>query len=62
MQYDPCNPEIEENEMDDEVMEPSKQRTPVARPVKNPHNMDGATQSEHCTPKSNEVKKEDLED
>ena len=41
MQYDPCNPEIKENEMDDEVMEPPKQRTPVARPVENPHNMDG---------------------
>ena len=24
MQYDPCNPKIEENELDDEVMEPPK--------------------------------------
>ena len=48
--------------MDDEVMEPLKQRTPVARPVKNPHNMDGVARSEHCTPKSNDVKKEDLKD
>ena len=62
MQYDLCNPEIEENEMDDEVMEPLKQKTPVARPVENPHNVDGAARSEHCTPKSNGVRKEDLED
>ena len=62
MQYDPCNPEIEENEIDDGVMEPPKQRTPVARPMENPRNMDGAARSEHFTPKSNEVKKEDLED
>ena len=62
MQYDPCNLKIEENEMDDEVMEPLKQKTPVVRPVENSHHMDGATLSEHCTPRSNEVKKEDLED
>ena len=62
MQYDLCNPEIEENEMDDEVMEPPKQKTPVARPVENPHNVDGTVQSEHCTPRSNKVRKEDLED
>ena len=62
MQYDPCNPEIEENEMDDEVMEAPKQKTPMARPMENPHNMDGAARSEHCTLRSNEVKKEDLED
>ena len=62
MKYDPSNPEIEENEMDDEVMEPLKQKTPVAIPVENPHQVDGAARSEHCTPRSNEVKKEDLED
>ena len=63
MQYDPCNPEIEENKMDDdEVMEPPKQKTPVARLVENPHNVDKVAQSEHCTLKSNEVRKEDLED
>ena len=62
MQYDPCNPEIEENEMDDEVMEPPKQKTPVAKLVENPHNVDGVAQSKHCTPKSNEIRKEDLED
>ena len=62
MQYDPCNLEIEENEMDDEVMEPSKQKTPVARLVENPHNVDGTARSEHYTPRSNKVRKEDLED
>ena len=62
MQYDPCNPEIEENELDDEVMEPPKQKTLVARPVENPHHVEGIARSEHCTPKSNEVKKENLED
>ena len=62
MQYDPYNPEIEENELDNEVMEPPKQKTPVARPVENPHNVDGAARLGHCTPKSNKVKKEDLED
>ena len=41
MQYDPCNPKIEENKMEDKVMETSKQKTPVARPVENPHNVDG---------------------
>ena len=45
-----------------EVMKPPKQKTLMARPVENPHNVDKATQSEHCTPKSNEVRKEDLED
>ena len=62
MQYDPCNPEIEENELDDEVMEHSKQKTLVARPVEDPHHVDGAARSEHYTPKSNEVRKENLED
>ena len=62
MQYDPCNPEIEENEMDDEVMEPQKQKTPVARPVENPHNVEGVARSKHYTPRSNKVKNEDLED
>ena len=47
---------------DDEVMEPPKQKTPVARPVENPHNVDGAVQSEHCTRRSNKVRKKDLED
>ena len=41
---------------------PRSKKTPVARPVENPHNVDGVARSEHCTPKSNEVKKEDLED
>ena len=62
MQYDPCNLEIEENELVDEVIEPPKQKTPVARPVENPYNVDRTTQSEHRTLKSNEVRKEDLED
>ena len=62
MQYDPCNSEIEENEIYDEVMEPLKQKTQVARPVENPHNVDEAVWSEHYTLRSNEVKKEDLED
>ena len=62
MQYDPCNPEIEGNEMDDEVLEEPKQKTPVARPMENPHHVEGVAHSEHRTPKSNEVKKEDLED
>ena len=62
MQYDPCNPELEENEIDEEVLEQSKQKTPVARPMENPHHMEGAACSEHHTPRSNEVKKEDLED
>ena len=62
MQYDLCNPEIEENELDDEVMEPPKQNTPVAKPVENPHHVEGIARSEHCTLKSGEVRKEDLED
>ena len=62
MQYDPCNPEIEKNEMDDEVMELPKQKTLVARPMENAHHVEGVAHSEHCTPKSNEVKKKDLED
>ena len=62
MQYDPCNPEIEENKLDDEVMEPPKQKTPMAKPIENPHRVERMTQSEHCTPKSNEVRREDLED
>ena len=62
MQYDPFNLEIKENEMDDEVMEPPKQKTLVMRPVENPHHVDGAARSKHCTPKSNEVRKKDLED
>ena len=61
MQYDPCNPEIEENELDDEVMEPLKHKTLVARLVEDPHHVDGAARSKHCTSKSNEVRKEDLE-
>ena len=28
----------------------------------NPHNVDGAARSEHYTPRSNEVRKDDLED
>ena len=48
--------------MDDEVMESPKQKTPMARLVENPHHVDEAARLEHCTPKSNEVKKEDLED
>ena len=62
MQYDPYNPEIEENEMDEEVLEQLKQKTPVAKPMENPHHVEGATRSEHCTPRNNEVKKEDLDD
>ena len=62
MQYGPCNPEIEENEIDDEFLEQPKQKTLVARPMENPHHVEGMAHSEHCTPKGNEVKKEDLED
>ena len=62
MQYDPCNPEIEENEIDEEVLEQLKQKTPMARPMENPHHVEGVAHSEHRTPKNNEVKKEDLED
>ena len=43
MQYNPCNLEIEENELDDEVMKPPKQKTPVAKPVENPHHVEGMT-------------------
>ena len=39
MQYDPCNPEIEENEMEDEIIEPPKQKTPMVKPVENLHNV-----------------------
>ena len=66
MQYDPCNPEIEENEMEEEVhrleMEQLKQKTPVARPMEIPHHVEGVARSEHRTPRCNEVKREDLED
>ena len=62
MQYEPCNSEIEENEIDEEVLEQLKQKTQVARPVENPRHVEGVAQSEHCTPRNNEVKKEDLED
>ena len=62
MQYDPCNPEIKDNVLDDEVMEPPKQKTSVAKPVENPHHVERMARSEHCTPKIGEVRKEDLED
>ena len=66
MQYDPCNPKIEENEMDEEVrrpeMEQPKQQTPVARPMEIPHPVEGVARSEHHTPRNNEVKREDLKD
>ena len=62
MQYDPCNLEIEENEIDDEVLGKLKQKTPVAMPVENLCHVEGVAHSKHCTPRSNEVKKEDLED
>ena len=65
MQYDPCNPEIEENktyEVDHrpEVERP-KQKTPVARPFEIPHPVEVA-HYEHRTLKSKEVQLEDLED
>ena len=59
MQYDPCNPEIEENEINKEVLEQSKQKTPVARSMENPHRVERVAHSEHYTSKSNEVKKEE---
>ena len=62
MQYDPCNPEIEDNEIDEEVLEQPKQKTPVARPVENPHHVEREARFKHHTPKNNEVKREDLED
>ena len=62
MQYDPCKPEIKENEIDEEVLEQLKQKTLVARPMENPHNMERVAHSEHRTLKSNEVNKEDLDD
>ena len=40
MQYDPCNPEIEENEIDEEVLEQPKQKTLVARPMENPRHVE----------------------
>ena len=66
MQYDPCNPKIEENEMYGEVHRPEveqpKQKTPMARTMEIPQPVEGVARSEHCMPKSNEVKLEDLED
>ena len=62
MQYDPCNLEIEENEIDEEFLEQPKQKTPVARPVENPRHVEGEARSKHCTSWNNKVKKEDLED
>ena len=66
MQYDPCNPEIEENKVDEELHRPRvehpKHKTLVARPMEIPHLMEGVACSENNTPKSNEVKLEDLED
>ena len=62
MPYNPCNPEIEENEIDEEVLEQPKQKTLVARSVENPRHVEGVARSEHCTSKTNEVKMEDLED
>ena len=59
MQYDPCNPEIKENEVDEEVLEQPTQKTPVTRPVENPRHVERVARLEHCTPRSNEVKKED---
>ena len=40
MQYGPCNPEVEENDMDEEVLEQPKQKTPVAKPVENPRHVE----------------------
>ena len=34
----------------------------MARPMENPRHVEGVTRSEHCTPRSDEVKNEDLED
>ena len=69
MQYDPCYPEIEEKEMYDEVRRPemdqSRQKTPMAKPMEIPLLVDGEAgmaRFEHRTPKSNEVKLEDIED
>ena len=66
MQYDPFNPEIEENEMDEEVCRPEmkqpKQKTLVVMPMKIPHPMEEVAHSEHHTPRNNEVKRDDLED
>ena len=62
MQYDLCNLEREENEIDEEVLEQPKQKTPVASSMENPHHMEREAYSEHHTPKSNEVKREDMED
>ena len=50
MQYDPCNPEIEENEVDEEVLKQQKQETLVAKPMENPYHVEGVARSEHCTP------------
>ena len=62
MQYDPCNPKIEENKIEEEVLEQPKQKTPVAKPMVNPHHLEREAHSEHHTLRSNEVKKEDLKD
>ena len=62
IQYDPYNPEIEENEIDNEVLEQPKQKTLMEKLVENPCHMEEAARSKHCTPRNNEVKREDLED
>ena len=62
MQYDPCKLEIKENEMDEEVLEQSKQKTPVVRSVEKPCQVEEVARLEHCTSRNNEVNKEDLED
>ena len=48
--------------LDDEVMEPPKQKTLVAKLVENPHHVERMARSVHCTSKSNEIRREDLED
>ena len=49
MQYDPCNPKIEENEIYEEVYRPKakqpRQKTPIARPMKIPHLVEGVARS-----------------
>ena len=49
MQYDPCNLEIKENEIDEEFIEKPKQKTPVARPMENPHHVEREACFEHHT-------------
>ena len=63
---DPCNQEMEENEVEEEVnrreVEQPRQRTPMVRLVEIPRLVKEATWSENHSIRNNELKTEDLED